>query len=132
MIKVTLLEGVDAGTQLVDSRMEMDPSGFFEALWREDQGWLVDYDEATEEEFFLWRPHDLAARVIRALRAGRPVFFLGQKFEAEEKEDVLEVAGNLEDAIVASDRIKINKLRMITISSDDKTGLVIGVKGYEQ
>lgn len=103
----------------------MDPSTLFESFTRHGWDWSVDYGSATEEETLLWFRVEFATRAIRALRAGRPVFFLGRKFEAEEKEDVLEVAGRLEDEIVASGRV-------ITIDSDDETGLVIGVRGYEQ
>jgi hypothetical protein len=103
----------------------VDPSILFESFCQHSWQWSADYTGATQEEVFQWFRAELVSRTFRALREGRPVFFLEQKFELREEGDLREIAGRLEDAIVASGR-------MVTIDSDDEMGVVIGARGYEQ
>ena len=84
----------------------------------------MDYSEAKDEEIFLWFRAELIARIIRALISDLPVKFLENEWQAGSGRDLFEIVQEIEDAIVGSGRL-------VTIDSDDKNGVVIGVRGYE-
>ena len=75
-------------------------------------GWKIDYQRAQELEAHLWMVADLTARILRALMRGLPVTFDGCTWRG------LDQAGSIEDAVVESGA-------MVTIESDDESGLVI-------
>jgi len=81
--------------------------------------WEIDYTQASSEEILLWMVADMTARIIRVLQDGRLVFFFGKQYVTT-KENLLTIAQQIEDDIVASGM-------MVTILSDDKDGLRIGV-----
>ena len=126
MIKVILQSGPLAGRERTFKKggEPVNPAELFASLVSHGWQWETDYSRATEGEILLWFREELAARVLRALRDGRPVKFLGAEYRAK-KESILEVGQAIEDAIVASGRL-------VTIDADDEQGLVVGVRGYEQ
>jgi hypothetical protein len=124
MIKITLTSGPFAGKTRV-MPASMDPAEMFASLVRHGWTWEADYSAGTEEEVFLWFRAEMVARAIRALTAGLPVRFLDREYRVGAGDDLLQVAQDLEDAIVAS-------RRLIVIDSDDEQGLVVGVRGFEQ
>lgn len=123
MIGVTCLSGPFAGRTRIPPA-NMDPAELFASLVQHGWTWEVDYSGATEEEILVWFRAELVARMMRALRAGLPVSFMGRQYQLQPSDDLAVVAQELEDAVVASNRL-------ITIDSDDERGLVIGVRGYE-
>lgn len=132
MIKIKCLSGPWAGKVrtfqgrlCLETGEEVNPSILFKSFCQCGWQWQVDYAGITEEEILLWFRAELASRTFRALRAGRPVFFRGQRFKSPEEGGPKEVAGRLIETIVASGR-------MVTIDSDDEKGVVIGARGYEQ
>lgn len=132
MIKISCLDGPWAGRvrHMVDgvsaeTGTPVDPGELFTSFLQHGWRWEVDYSEATEEETFSWLRNEMAVRIIRALQEGREVKFLGRKWRVQKNESVQDVAQDVEDAIVVSGRL-------ISISRDDESGLVISTHGYEQ
>ena len=91
----------------------------FNALLQKGYRWKVDYSGATEEEILLWFKEDLAARIVRALKGGLPVYFLDRKWQVTEDKSLIAIVTDLEREITSSGR-------MVSIDSDDENGLVIG------
>jgi len=138
MIKITITSGEWTGRtryflgnrvieDLKERRLgeQIKPADLFAGFMYHGDKWAVDYSSATDEEVILWFRAELVAIILQALRAGLPVKFLGREWRVREGDDPQQVAQDLEDAIVASGR-------MITIDSDDKKGVVVGVSGWEQ
>jgi hypothetical protein len=120
-MKITALTGPYAGrTRGVDDRV-VDPYELLRGFVDHGHEWSVDYSSAvSERERLAWAIPDLACRSIRALRAGRPVWFEGVEYRAERPGDVPRVAGEIEDAMVYSGHY-------VKLESDDEHGVVIGI-----
>ena len=103
----------------------VDPSELFAGFLRHRYSWEADYSEATDKEILAWFRVELVARIMRALQDGRVVRFLDQEWSVRKNKNILKVAQQIEDAIVASGR-------MVTIDADNEAGLVIGVGDWEQ
>lgn len=123
MIFVKLLSGPFAD-EIREIPKSENPMDFFRMLVKLDWNWGTDYSQATQQEISSWFRAEIVARIIRALEQYLPVIFMDHKWQLQRHEDLIRVANDIEDAIVASGRI-------ITINSDDDKGLVIGVRGYE-
>lgn len=125
MIRVTMLTGPYAGrTEVVPA--EVTPHELLGEFLVKGWAWSIDYAEATEEEAFEWWRQDLSARVVRAIRRGLPVTFLGAVYHVEDMADttaLTRVIGEIEDAIVASGRV-------VTLGRDDETGVVVLAAGF--
>jgi hypothetical protein len=90
--------------------------------------WEIDYSAATEEEKYQWFRHDLSSRIVRALRAGRSVRFLKKIYrvaDVSDTDELMFVAGKIEDTIVASG---FN----VSLERDDETGVVVRTHGRTQ
>lgn len=88
--------------------------------------WSVDYTAATEDEAYEWGRQDLSCRIIRALRKGLPVTFLGKTYQlpaTTSSEAFEEIVGVVEDAIVSSGRI-------VSIGYDDSRGIEVLDLGF--
>jgi hypothetical protein len=119
MIRVKYGDQTRIATDLID------PEQLFDTFLRHGLSWEVDYSQATVEEAFRWFKWDLVFRCIRALAKGLPVKFLDKEYRfTGMHEENMKIVGQLEDDIVYSGR-------MITLTSDDENGVVIGVGGYE-
>lgn len=124
MIRVTLLSGIFTGRTREFRLGDIEPNELFTAFIGHGNKWQVDYSAGTEEEVFLWFRAELVARIVRALQEGRPVSFLDRHWRVAECDDLLAIADEIEDAIVTSGRL-------VTLDSDNESGLVIGVRGWE-
>ena len=119
MITITLLTGPYAG-QTRDVSAE-DPAILLHDLWaNHGWAWQIDYAAATPEEVIAWGRQDMASRCVRALKAGRKVFALGEVYEGFSQD----IVGQLEDEIAESGL-------MVTVLSDDENGVVIGTGDFE-
>ncbi len=120
MIKIKILSGPYAGKEReITEEMGVDPHPLFMEFVRFGYRWHVDYSRANESEKFQWWREDLAARIVRALREGRPVFFQDVEYRSSSSRDeVFEVAGKIEDAIVGSGYF-------VTVGYDDERGVLI-------
>ena len=124
MIRITLLSGQFAGRTREFTLGDVEPHELFTAFIGHGDHWQVDYTAGTEEEVFLWFRAELVARILRALKEGRPVSFLDRRWQVAAGDNLTAIAGEVEDAIVASGRL-------VTLDSDNESGLVIGVRGWE-
>jgi hypothetical protein len=126
MIKVSILSGPYTG-QTREIPASIPPEELLGELLNQGWDWSVDYSQATEEEIFLWFREDLSCRVVRALRAGRSVRFLGKEYRVKvptDQSELMDVVGQVEDAIVESGR-------RVSIEKDDEAGLVVSDEGFE-
>lgn len=124
MVKITITSGSLAGRSRDLQLGDVDPAELFHSMVAHGDQWKTDYSEATEEEQFYFFRGELVAYIIRALTDGRPVIFLDRRWQVVDDNNLATIAGEIEDAIVASGRL-------ITIDSDNEHGLVIGVRGFE-
>ena len=83
--------------------------------------WEIDYSDATEEETENWFPVDLGFRIGRASASGRPIYFMGRIYVAQEPSKIFEVAQRVIDEINWS-------ACEISIDIDDGCGLFISVQ----
>lgn len=118
MVKMTLLTGPYAG--VTRDVTNQNPRELLGSVYAHGWEWEIDYSVASEEETLAWGGQDMALRCVRALQHGRTVTFLGKKYNEFSEE----VVGELEDAIV-------NSNRMVKIVRDDDTGVIIEAFGYE-
>lgn len=119
MIKMKILSGKYAGRENIFSLDYGDPMDLLADCVEKHISWEIDCSQASSEEILIWMAADMIARIFRALQENRPVFFFGKQYVATE-ENFLTVAQQIEDDIVSSGL-------MVTILSDDKDGLRIGV-----
>jgi hypothetical protein len=100
---------------------DIDPVSFLRIFLKTGWEWKLDVSAATSSEKKIWLRADLGARIIRALKQKRPVFYNGRVFSCDgSQEEVFKVGQCLEDAIVADDLI-------VSIVADNEKGLVIGI-----
>jgi len=127
MIKVTILSGPHAGKTRV-APANIKPENLLGDIAKHEWEWRVDYSQATEEEQFFWFRQDLSCRIVRALRARRPVRFMGRVFQLSNLTDTDELmrrVGEVEDAIVESG---FN----VSLERDDDSGVVVSTHGRTQ
>jgi len=133
MIKITLLSAEFAGvTRTFDGILcreknsEQDPTELLISLVASEISWSTDYSYATDQEKFQWFLAELVACIIRALRQGRPVHFMGQVFlpRSNQPEEIVRVASEVEEAISTSGKL-------VSIGMDNTFGLWISTEGYE-
>lgn len=118
MIRMKITTGKYAGRERAFDLDFGDPTSLLSECVQSGIGWEISYDDATPEETLLWARADMIVRIVRALEENRPVLFLGMEYRAGN--EPLETAQEIEDAIVGSGL-------MVSILSDDKGGLRIGV-----
>lgn len=125
MIKIKILKGKYAGVErtLPSSAPDINALDLLVGLVREKEYWEIDWAQATEKEKLEWGRADMVARILRALREGRSVFFQGREYQAT-LEKIKDVAGEVEDAIASSGC-------MVSVESDDENGVRIGTRGPE-
>lgn len=127
MIKLICLDGpfygnvrIFEGITNLETGKEVRPFSLLKIFLIEEWQWEINYSQATDQEKLEWLVEDLSARAIRALKAGLPVFFQDKAYRVESLENYAQVANRLEQDIGDSEK-------MISIDSDDKKGLVIGI-----
>ncbi len=138
MIKIKLLSGRFknrfrhfSGTKVVESfdplvlGEDIDPSSLFSGFLAHQDTWEVDYFEATGEEIQLWFVPEFAARVRRALENGLPVRFMDHEWRwNSDGQSLVALLQEIEDVVSDSGFV-------ISIESDDESGLVISTHGFE-
>lgn len=124
MISLTAITGPYAGqTREAKDVLPEDILGDFLIQGWE---WSIDYSQGTEEEKFLWFRQDLSCRIVKAIKEGRSVSFLGKMYRVEagySADELIRAVGEIEDAIA-------NSGRMVSIEYDDRTGLAISDGGF--
>lgn len=126
MVRITITSGKLAGRSRELTLGDVDPMELFQSFLAHNDQWQTDYSNANEEEQFHFFRAELVAYIMQALANGLPVFFLDKKYQVEigAREELVEVAGKLEDDISSSGRL-------VTIQRNDEQGLTIGVRGFE-
>lgn len=125
LVKLTILTGPKEGqSRFVHSR-QVEPMGLLQSIVNKGWEWKLDYSDADPSESFFWIRADMVVRIIRALRAGRSVFFLEQEYRFQEGGDPEKVVGEIEDAISESG---FN----VYVETDNEQGVRIGTAGPEE
>ena len=118
-MRVTILSGPYEGrTREV---RDVAPMDLLAQLAEADWKWEIHYEGEPPEVVLEWGRADIAARILRALRHGRAVRFMGRESRAPRREDLARVAGEVEDAIVGCG---FN----VTVGADDGGGVTILVR----
>lgn len=123
MIKLQALSGPYTGS-VREVPNGMPPMNLLTEFASNDWKWSVDFSQATQSELLDWRRAEMVARILAALQHGRSVWFQDTEYRVEELEDLLRIAGDIEDAIAYSGL-------MVQVESDNENGVVIGDGGTE-
>lgn len=113
MIKITCVGGEYNGVERIPS-FGTNPHALLQSMMEGGFGWIIDFSRATKEEVILWGGADLVARAVRAIKAGRPVSFLGIEYTE------LGQLKDFENAIVDSGYC-------VRVEHDDERGVVVGI-----
>jgi hypothetical protein len=116
MVKMRITPGPLRGNWKDVSRE--DPQELLGSVTSHGWEWQLDYTRATPQEKLLWERANIVVRAVRALSQGRSVTFDGKGYRANNQKEVIRVAGELEDAIVAS-------RGLIQLVKDDSSGVEI-------
>lgn len=126
VIILRALSGPWAGQERTDEdlrRLGITPDELLLDLAKRDIRWEVVCPDPATPDAAAWARADITAKVFRAALHGRPVRALGRvwEFPADPQDPRFgEMVGELEDAIVGSDR-------MVGVASDDEYGLVLSL-----
>jgi hypothetical protein len=118
-MRITILSGPYAGQSRDIDAQIVDPLALLADLVRRNCEWHIDWTSDTSpSDAFIWARADLVWRITRALQRGRRVTFGETTFTA--RQDIEQVAGQIEDAIVQSGL-------HVFIARDDNAGVIIGI-----
>lgn len=123
MIVIKILSGPHAGKEReVRDNMyegtEINPLQLLGQLVQIGSVWKIDFSQASPAEVLDWGRADMINRIMRALLRGRVVELMGKEYRAQYRDDILRLAGEIEDAIVYSGH-------HVVVARDDETGVLI-------
>lgn len=117
MVRMKLLSGPYKGR--VRDVSNQNSQEMLTSVFQHGWSWEIDYSHATSSEKYEWGRWDMVFRILRALKNGKTVEFMGKTYQAQSAADLPEVAQEIEDAITSSGR-------MVTVDQDDENGVLIG------
>lgn len=120
MVIVKIISGPRAGQQNLTPMQPEDLRFLAQQGWR----WQVDWHTVPDSSALQWGINDMVNKIVSALIRGAVVEFLDQEWVLTCEEDFLELAQEIEDAVVYGGY-------NVVVESDEEDRFVIGTRGQE-